>query len=145
MASNCISGSLPLTEKENVTIFIGTLSSTYYDRLIGHTSASFSNLVQTGERIKTLKLAKPETTRHCMVNHRMELEGQTKRPSPTKRMRKMRKKPPQSQDKHLHTSSPMCILSHLPAACSLPYTSSIFQPYYVSTVDVKNICRLGFT
>lgn len=41
-----------LTEKENVTIFMSTLSSTYYDRLIGHAGASFANLVQTGERIE---------------------------------------------------------------------------------------------
>lgn len=39
-----------LTEKENVIIFMGTLSSTYSDRLISHAGASFANLVQKGER-----------------------------------------------------------------------------------------------
>lgn len=31
---------------------MSTLSLTYYDRLIGHAGASFSNLFQTGERIE---------------------------------------------------------------------------------------------
>lgn len=31
---------------------MSTLSSTYYDRLIGHIDASFANLVQTGEQIE---------------------------------------------------------------------------------------------
>lgn len=31
---------------------MNTLSSIYYDRLIGHAGASFANLVQTGERIE---------------------------------------------------------------------------------------------
>lgn len=31
---------------------MSTLSSTYYDRLIGHTNALFANLVQTAEHIE---------------------------------------------------------------------------------------------
>lgn len=38
------------TEEENVTIFMRTLPSTYYGRLISQTNASIPNLVQTGER-----------------------------------------------------------------------------------------------
>lgn len=41
-----------LTKKENVTIFMSILSATYYNRLIGYASASFTNLVQMGERIE---------------------------------------------------------------------------------------------
>lgn len=49
----------PLTEKENGTTFMSTLSSTYYDRLIGLGSSSFANLVKIGERIEDgLKIEK---------------------------------------------------------------------------------------
>lgn len=45
--------------KDNVTIFMSTLFSTYYDRLIGQASASFTNLVQIGEYIEDgLKIEK---------------------------------------------------------------------------------------
>lgn len=48
-----------LTEKENVTVFMSTLSLTYYDRLISHVSASFTNLVQAAEYIEdSLKTGK---------------------------------------------------------------------------------------
>lgn len=58
-----------LTEKENVTIFIGTLSSTYYGRLIGHVGASFANLAQTEERIEDgSKLESSKITRHYLSN-----------------------------------------------------------------------------
>lgn len=42
----------PLTKKENVTIFMNTLSSAYYDRLTDYASASFVNLLQTEECIR---------------------------------------------------------------------------------------------
>lgn len=38
--------------KGKVTIFMGTLLSTDYDKLIGHAGASFANLVQIGEIIE---------------------------------------------------------------------------------------------
>lgn len=38
-----------LTRKEKIAIFLSTLSLTY-DKLIGHASVSFTNLVQLGER-----------------------------------------------------------------------------------------------
>lgn len=40
-----------LIEEENVPIFMSTMPSSYYDRLIGHASASFANLVQSRKRI----------------------------------------------------------------------------------------------
>lgn len=47
------------TEKENITIFMSNLSSMYYDRLIGQASASFTNMMQTGECIEAgLKIGK---------------------------------------------------------------------------------------
>lgn len=47
-----------LTEKENINIFIRTLFVTYYDRLIDHAGASFTNLVQTGERRRWTQVRK---------------------------------------------------------------------------------------
>lgn len=59
MAQTALQTQPALTEKENVTIFMSTLSAIYYDRLIGHVGASFVNLVQIGERIEdTLKIEK---------------------------------------------------------------------------------------
>lgn len=54
MTSNCFQSVACSDKEENVTIFIfmSTLSSTYYDTLIGHASKSFANLVQNGERIE---------------------------------------------------------------------------------------------
>lgn len=87
-----------LTEKENVTIFMGTLSWTYYDRLIGHASASFANLVQTGERIedglKTGKIKDYET----LFDHSPNGAGNfVKRSFPNKKTYK--------SDKEVHTIS----------------------------------------
>lgn len=42
----------PPYEKENVTIILGTLPPTHYDSLIGHASASISNLAKRGEWIE---------------------------------------------------------------------------------------------
>ncbi|XP_050895690.1 uncharacterized protein LOC127102354 [Lathyrus oleraceus] len=42
----------PMLEKELVDMFMGTLQGPYLDRLIGSTSASFSDLVVARERIK---------------------------------------------------------------------------------------------
>lgn len=39
----------PLSEKETATLFLETVPSMYYDRLIGNANFSFTNLVQTGE------------------------------------------------------------------------------------------------
>lgn len=59
MAADSLTGLACRTEKEDVTIFMGTLSSTYYVRLIGHTGLSFANLVQIGERLEDdLKIEK---------------------------------------------------------------------------------------
>lgn len=41
----------PLIEKELVDMFMSTLQGPYIEKLIGSTSARFSNLVVTGERI----------------------------------------------------------------------------------------------
>ncbi|XP_050916261.1 uncharacterized protein LOC127131378 [Lathyrus oleraceus] len=42
----------PMLDKELVYMFMGTLQGPYLDRLIGSTSASFSDLVVAGERIE---------------------------------------------------------------------------------------------
>ena len=42
----------PLSEKEIVTMFIDTLQAPYYEKMIGSVSASFSDIVLIGERIK---------------------------------------------------------------------------------------------
>lgn len=48
-----------VTEKETVIIFMRTLSTTYYDSLIGYVGAQFANLVQIGEHIEDgLKIVK---------------------------------------------------------------------------------------
>lgn len=47
-----------LTEKGNMNIFIRTLFVTYYDRLIDHAGASFTNLVQIGERRRWTQVRK---------------------------------------------------------------------------------------
>lgn len=41
MATDCLTGSTSSTKRENVTIFISTLSLTYYDRLIGKQGPNF--------------------------------------------------------------------------------------------------------
>lgn len=65
---------LPLTEKENMTIFMGIVPSTYYDRLIAHDSASFSNFA-TGECIEDgLKNGRLNTIKHYLTNLRVGLE-----------------------------------------------------------------------
>lgn len=53
--------SWPSNEKENVMIFMSSLSwmyFLYYNLLIGHASAAFVNLVQNGERIKDVSRPK---------------------------------------------------------------------------------------
>ncbi|XP_027368366.1 uncharacterized protein LOC113874337 [Abrus precatorius] len=43
----------PLLEKEMVAMFIDTLQSPFYDRMIGSVSSNFSNIVIIGERVKS--------------------------------------------------------------------------------------------
>ncbi|XP_050897288.1 uncharacterized protein LOC127104124 [Lathyrus oleraceus] len=43
----------PMLEKEPVDMFMGTLQGPYYEKLVGSTSAGFSDLVIAGERIKS--------------------------------------------------------------------------------------------
>nr|KYP36349.1 hypothetical protein KK1_042536 [Cajanus cajan] len=42
----------PLSEKEMVTMFIDTLQSPFYDRMIGNVSSNFSDLVVIGGRVE---------------------------------------------------------------------------------------------
>ena len=39
----------PMSEKEMVTIFLGTLQASFYDKLVGSVPASFADLVTAGE------------------------------------------------------------------------------------------------
>ncbi|RDX69967.1 hypothetical protein CR513_50850, partial [Mucuna pruriens] len=42
----------PITEREMVTIFIDTLSSPYYDKVVGSVASNFAELVVVGKRIE---------------------------------------------------------------------------------------------
>ncbi|RDX90789.1 hypothetical protein CR513_27294, partial [Mucuna pruriens] len=42
----------PITEREMVTMFIDTLPSPYYDKVVGNVASNFTNLVVVGERIE---------------------------------------------------------------------------------------------
>lgn len=49
----------PMSEREMVDLFMGTLQGFYYDRMVGSTSVGFSELVMAGERVEIrLKLGK---------------------------------------------------------------------------------------
>ncbi|RDX63825.1 hypothetical protein CR513_57707, partial [Mucuna pruriens] len=43
---------LPLTEKEMTTMFIDTLPSPFYDKVVGSVASNFANLVTVGKRIE---------------------------------------------------------------------------------------------
>ena len=43
---------LPLTDRELVDMFLGTLSGPFFNHLIGNSSAGFTDLILTGERIE---------------------------------------------------------------------------------------------
>lgn len=94
-----------LTKKENVTIFMGTLSSTYYDRLIGHVGALFVNLVQTGERIEDgLKTGKIKDYEILFDQSPIGEGSSMKRVSPTRKSTKMTKKSTPSLHQPLDTN-----------------------------------------
>ena len=42
----------PLSERELVDMFLGTLSGPFFNHLIGSSSAEFTELILTGERVK---------------------------------------------------------------------------------------------
>ncbi|RDX70334.1 hypothetical protein CR513_50430, partial [Mucuna pruriens] len=42
----------PITEREMVTMFIDTLPSSYYDRVVGNVASNFADLVVVGKRIE---------------------------------------------------------------------------------------------
>ena len=42
----------PLSERELVDMFLGTLSGPFFNHLIGSSSAGFTELILTGERVK---------------------------------------------------------------------------------------------
>ena len=43
----------PLSERELVDMFLGTLSGTFFNHLIGSSSAGFTELILTGERVES--------------------------------------------------------------------------------------------
>lgn len=84
---------LALTGKENVTIFMSTMSSTYYHRFIGQVGASFVNLVQTEERIQDgLKAEKFKDYQKLFEQSSNNREDQPIGLSPIRGMIKMRRK-----------------------------------------------------
>lgn len=103
-----------LIKKENVPIFMSTLSLTYYDRLIGNTSTSFINMVQ-------LK----RTTRCCLNSRLVELGNRPKRLSPTEGASQVRKKPTQFLATHLGVNISMLSCSHLLVVYTSSCTSSL--------------------
>ena len=42
----------PLSERELVDMFLGTLSGPFFNHLIGSSSAGFTELISTGERVE---------------------------------------------------------------------------------------------
>lgn len=75
--------------KKRMWLFVGTLFSTYYDRLIGHTVASFANLVQTGEQFKmVLRPTKSRTTKSSSNSYRAIQKDQPREIFPIKGIRK---------------------------------------------------------
>ncbi|XP_020222728.1 uncharacterized protein LOC109805146 [Cajanus cajan] len=74
----------PLSEKEMVAMFIDTLQSPFYDRMIGNVSSNFSDLVVIGERvevgIRSGKIAQVSTetiTRKPVTNMDKKKGGET--------------------------------------------------------------------
>lgn len=78
MVPGCFPTSICSHRKRNAAIFISILSSTYYDRLIGHASASFANLVQPMEQVQyCIKIRKIRNIRPFLViksNRRLKKE-----------------------------------------------------------------------
>ena len=53
----------PMLEKEMIDMFMSTLQGAFYDRMVGSTSAGFSDLVMAGERIEAgSKMGKIQST-----------------------------------------------------------------------------------
>ena len=49
----------PLSDRELVDMFLGTLSGPFFNHLIGSSSAGFTELIMTGERVEAgIKMAK---------------------------------------------------------------------------------------
>lgn len=96
-----------LTEKDKMTIYMSTLSTTYHNKLIGHTGASFGNLVQTAERIEEWK--NQGLPKALQIN--IKPYGRTNQEgiSPIRGMKKAKKKFIQFQVYPLDASNPMFI------------------------------------
>lgn len=78
-----------LTEKETITIFMSTLSLTYYIRLIGHAGASFANLVHTEEHIQDgLKAKKIKDYQKLLNSYHIAQEDRSRRISQIRGVRK---------------------------------------------------------
>lgn len=82
---------MALTEKRNVIIFMSTLSSMYYDRLIGHLSAWFANLVQIEEWIEDGLKTSIKDYQTIFEEALVEQVVPPGNISPTKRLIKLRK------------------------------------------------------
>ena len=59
-----------MTDKELNKMFLNTLKAPYYDRMIGNSNTNFSDVVSTGEMIKSgIKLGKIEGTETNAVSY----------------------------------------------------------------------------
>ena len=65
----------PLTDKEMIDIFMGTLTGPFFNHLIGSSSAGFTELILTGERVEVgIKSGKTQgaTSFDTQKSHTME-------------------------------------------------------------------------
>lgn len=120
-----------LTEKENMTIFISTLSSTYYGRLIGHPDASFTNLVQTEERIEDgFKMEKIKDYQKLFEQSPNRTRRTTQRNFSNQKNEKSEKEVHTILGLLLDANNPMFIhvlyFSTVPQSCHVPATCDVF-------------------
>ena len=57
----------PLTDRELVDMFLGTLSGPFFNHLIGNSSAGFTDLILTGENRSWYQVW--EDTERCFLEH----------------------------------------------------------------------------
>lgn len=128
---------------------MSTLFSTYYDKLIGQTSASFAKLVQTREHIEdSLKIEKSGTTRRCLNNRRMGLGDRQKRLPLTEKTRKGKKRSIQIQAMHAEASGHLAPVYHISEPPIVPpaYPNCTMYPHQRYTIlEIKKVNRLKET
>lgn len=127
------------TEKENVMIFMGTLSLTYCDRLVGLTGAPFANLVQTEEQIELSKLESSRITRRLRVIP-FKTRGLTKRNFSSPRTEKRKKKVHKISSDHQPLWLSCSLISYVSTTPTIPHhVSSTTCLLSSATVSIQSI------